>query len=126
MKRGHSEDDLAIQVASALRVLLPPHVVWFHCPNGGKRDAREGARFKAMGVLAGVPDLFFLWKDDHNEQQIAFIELKVGKNGPTDAQLAFADRARHCDAAFAICRSVDSVIDQLRQWGISIRGRIAA
>lgn len=30
----------------------------FHIPNGGKRDAREAARFKRMGVKAGVPDLF--------------------------------------------------------------------
>ena len=29
----------------------------FHIPNGGKRDAREAARFKRLGVKAGVPDL---------------------------------------------------------------------
>lgn len=30
----------------------------FHIPNGGKRRKSEAARFKAMGVKAGVPDLF--------------------------------------------------------------------
>lgn len=30
----------------------------FHVPNGGKRSKVEAARFKAMGVQAGVPDLF--------------------------------------------------------------------
>ncbi len=30
----------------------------FHIPNGGKRGKSEAARFKAMGVKAGVPDLF--------------------------------------------------------------------
>lgn len=29
-----------------------------HIPNGGKRSKSEAARFKAMGVKAGVPDLF--------------------------------------------------------------------
>lgn len=29
-----------------------------HVPNGGKRNAREAARFKKMGVRAGFPDLF--------------------------------------------------------------------
>lgn len=29
-----------------------------HIPNGGKRSKSEAAGFKAMGVLAGVPDLF--------------------------------------------------------------------
>lgn len=32
----------------------------FAVPNGGKRDAREGANLKAQGVLAGVPDLGIL------------------------------------------------------------------
>lgn len=30
----------------------------FHIPNGGKRDAREAAHFKAQGVKAGVSDIF--------------------------------------------------------------------
>lgn len=29
-----------------------------HIPNGGKRTITEAKRFKAMGVKAGVPDLF--------------------------------------------------------------------
>ena len=38
---------------------LPPDVralIWAN-PNGGKRDARTGARLKAEGVKAGVPDI---------------------------------------------------------------------
>lgn len=30
-----------------------------HTPNGGKRNAREAARLKRMGVRAGWPDYFF-------------------------------------------------------------------
>lgn len=30
----------------------------FHIPNGGQRSAREANKFKAMGVIAGIPDLF--------------------------------------------------------------------
>ncbi|WP_411973360.1 VRR-NUC domain-containing protein [Sphingobacterium sp. Lzh-3] len=33
----------------------------FHVPNGGNRSAREGMQFKASGVIAGVPDLLFIW-----------------------------------------------------------------
>ena len=36
----------------------PELELMFHIPNGGKREAREAARFKAMGVKAGVPDIF--------------------------------------------------------------------
>lgn len=36
-----------------------PEVEWLiHIPNGGKRSAREAGRLKAMGVKAGVSDLF--------------------------------------------------------------------
>lgn len=34
----------------------------FHVPNGGNRSAREGMQFKASGVIAGVPDLLFIWQ----------------------------------------------------------------
>lgn len=30
-----------------------------HVPNGGKRDPKEAARLKTLGVRAGVSDLFF-------------------------------------------------------------------
>ena len=30
----------------------------FHIPNGGSRGKAEAGRFRAMGVKAGVPDLF--------------------------------------------------------------------
>lgn len=36
-----------------------PELRWIHhIPNGGKRSKAEAAGFQAMGVLAGVPDLF--------------------------------------------------------------------
>ena len=33
----------------------------FHVPNGMFSNAREGAKFKAQGVISGVPDLIFVW-----------------------------------------------------------------
>lgn len=62
MSRSHDEDDMQIALfdwvyrnenrpgCTALKLA-------FHCPNGGKRGAREGARFKRMGVRAGVWDV---------------------------------------------------------------------
>lgn len=35
----------------------PELAMLYHIPNGGKRGKIEAARFKAMGVKAGVPDL---------------------------------------------------------------------
>lgn len=36
-----------------------PAPVMYAIPNGGRRDAITGARLKAEGVLAGVPDIFW-------------------------------------------------------------------
>jgi hypothetical protein len=35
----------------------------FAVPNGGQRDIREAQKFKATGLLAGIPDMMFLWKE---------------------------------------------------------------
>lgn len=34
----------------------------FHVPNGGSRNAIEGMQLKASGVVAGIPDIIFLWE----------------------------------------------------------------
>ena len=53
----------------------------FAIPNGGGRSAGEGAKFKAEGVSAGVPDLYvpewFLW-----------IEMKRKKDGRVSTEQA--------------------------------------
>ena len=61
-----------------------------HSPNGGKRDAREGAKFKRMGTLAGFPDFQILIarKGYHG----LFVELKAKKGIVSDAQKAIAAR----------------------------------
>lgn len=63
---------------------------WFHSPNGGFRDAKEGAKFKAMGVLPGVPDCMVL-NSNKGFNGLA-IELKVGNNKPTEHQLSVANQ----------------------------------
>lgn len=55
-----SEDEEQIQVVkwAELQMGRWPDLQWlYHIPNGGKRRKTEAARFKAMGVKAGVPDL---------------------------------------------------------------------
>ena len=56
----------------------------FHIPNGGKRSATEAARFKAMGVKSGVPDLCL--PVPRGGFAGLYIEMKYGKNKPTDNQ----------------------------------------
>lgn len=55
-----SEFDIQRALCIYLDKYAAPGVVWWHTPNGGARDAREGARFKQIGVKPGIPDLLFL------------------------------------------------------------------
>lgn len=34
----------------------------FHVPNGGLRSKVEAMQLKASGVIAGIPDILFIWK----------------------------------------------------------------
>lgn len=71
----YSEDSLQMYAAKRLHDTCV-NTVWFHCPNGGKRDKVTAARLKQMGVRPGVADIIIL----HRGCPIA-IELKIPKTG---------------------------------------------
>lgn len=52
-----------------------PHLrgLLYHVPNGGSRNPIEAAKFKAMGVVAGIPDIEF-----HYRAKTYFFEFKNG------------------------------------------------
>lgn len=54
-----------------------------HSPNGGKRNVREAARLKAMGVMAGDPDYHLpVARGKHHS---LYIEMKRPKRGKSPA-----------------------------------------
>lgn len=89
-----------------------PEIVFWHCPNGGKRTAVEAMRFQQMGVLAGVPDLHFLMPGG----RIAFIELKAGKGKLSASQASFFAQADKWNAPWAVCRTLEEVVTTLIEW----------
>lgn len=106
------EQKLHIGVASFLKVALPPGVIWFHVPNGGKRSKPEAALLKAMGARAGVPDLAFVLPNG----QAAFIELKADGGRLSEAQLDFRDDAMALRCGYEVCTSIEEVERTLRRW----------
>lgn len=110
--RNYPEDALQKSVIEYIR-LQYPHVLCFAVPNGGKRNPREAARLKSQGVLAGVSDLLIFWPGG-----MGAIELKAGKNTTTGPQDYFGDRWEWAGGKFAVCRSLDSVIEKLKVWGV--------
>ena len=62
----------------------PELELMYHIPNEGVRTAANGARLKAEGMRAGVPDICLpVARGGYNA---LYIELKAGKNKPTEAQ----------------------------------------
>ena len=70
-----------------------PKVLIFAIPNGGKRSISAGKKFKAEGVVAGVPDLFIpewnLWVEMKRESG--------GRLSPDQKEMiAYLERIGHC------------------------------
>lgn len=108
----HLEDNLQMAVADYLRIACP-NVLWWHTPNGGKRNAREAGRLKRMGVLPGVADIVLHWGNKK-----AAMELKVGQRTQTANQTTFMHQWIHHGGQYAVCRSLDEVQAALKIWGV--------
>ena len=80
----------------------------FHVPNGGYRNAREGAKFKREGVLSGIPDIVLALpsKAYHG----LFLELKSRVGKLSKEQKSFLDRVRDVGYCAEVARSVDEAI----------------
>ena len=101
-----SEEELHRAVADFLRHALRPHeCLWFHVPNGGWRSDAEGGVLKALGVMAGIPDLLFV----RPGAKLAAIELKSAAGKTTCTQKAVALALGRLGVPVRVCRSIDDV-----------------
>lgn len=63
---------------------------FYHIPNGGQRDIAEAAKFKRMGVKAGVPDICLCIA--RGAYHGLYIELKRVSGGSlSEAQIAWSE-----------------------------------
>lgn len=77
--------------------------VFFAVPNGGKRNALEGAIMKGEGVLSGVSDLVLLVAN--RRYNGLCIEMKTPKGTQSDTQKIFMRNVEEQGYKYAICRS---------------------
>jgi hypothetical protein len=117
-RRASPEAQIQRAVCDHLHLRAKPDVLWLHCPNGGRRDARTGAMLKRMGVLAGASDIL-AW---HQGNAFA-LELKSPGGRPSDAQLEFLARFNDAGGHSACAESVDRALACLEAWGL-LRGRV--
>lgn len=114
-KMRHEEDSLQIACVQWFD-LQYRWLSWalFHVPNGGSRNRIEAAKFKAMGVRAGVPDLILL----HRSGAYAYLalELKAGKNTQTANQKLYQSKMEADGGKYAVIRSLDAFIETVNEY----------
>ncbi len=113
--RAAPEDVLQVAIWKALRLLLPPEVVCWSTESR-KAGVREGARRKARGVIAGVPDMTFHWPGG-----MTYVELKVPGRVPSDEQLRLHRRLREIGVLVAVATSLTELLVALRAAGCPLR-----
>lgn len=111
----HIEESIQMQCVQWMQWQYPDiAMLLHHSPNGGKRSAREGARFKAMGTRAGFPDLALYIANSH--YHALFIELKTDKGRQTDAQKQWQTLLTTQGYKYAVCRSFDQFVNILTNY----------
>jgi hypothetical protein len=103
-------------IVSYIRTVAPDLVV-FHVPNGGWRTGAEAARFRWLGVLAGIPDLCIVGRDG----AVRFIEIKAQGGRLSEAQRVMRDRLVAMGVPYVVARSIDDVRRVFAIWGIETR-----
>lgn len=85
-----------------------PRVLIFAVPNGEQRSKITGARLKAEGVTAGVPDLFIPeWR--------LWIEMKRAKGGTVSpAQKAMIAELERVGYAVIVGKGFDDAMEQVK------------
>lgn len=85
----------------------------FHVPNGGNRNAVTGAQLKALGTMAGAPDLLLFGPGG----RVHCIEVKAARGRVQPSQREFEERCEACGVPYAIARDVTDAVDACRKWG---------
>lgn len=121
-KRDETTEQIRVIQWAKHRESEYPALKWLmHIPNGGRRDGREAAVLKQMGVKSGVSDLFLPhpasvlikesgeWGNYHG----LFIEMKYGKNILSAGQKEFLYDMALCGYYAAVCYSYNQAVKVL-------------
>lgn len=105
----YAEDNLQVQCVQWFRMQHRGRLL-FHIPNGrGRFNIRQAARLKRLGVLSGVPDLYI--PEPVNGFHGLFVELKAGRNKPTEAQGAMIEALRGRGYAVEVCYALSEFVE---------------
>jgi hypothetical protein len=83
-------------------------------PNGGSRHRLEAANLKRQGLKAGVPDICLAYPS--GVYHGLYIELKVGKNKPSDKQKEWLASLRAAGYMTAVCYGFQEAKDMIEKY----------
>lgn len=111
LPRQRPEFVLQCDLIKHLQYRAVPGLLYWHTPNGGWRTVAEARDLRRAGVLAGIPDLFFLLHG-----QLYGLELKVPGRSSSDAQLYVQELLADQGAIIGVAVGLDDAIAQLERW----------
>lgn len=82
----------------------------FHPPNGGARNAREGAKFKTMGVYPGVSDFILL-----HAGRAYCIELKNSIGVQSKVQKEWEEAVKNQGFYYVVVRSLEEFKSEIER-----------
>lgn len=86
--------------------------VFFHVPNGGKRNLREARELKLSGVLAGVSDLIVV----RPQGRTGWIEVKDKGKKPSKVQVEFAEKLAVLGHRVHLVDCIEQIMPIIEQW----------
>ena len=94
--------------------IYPELALLHHVPNGGQRNKVTAARLKAAGVKSGVPDICLPVPKD--EFHGLYIELKYGKNKPSENQKKWIEQLNKQGYKAKVCYGAEEAIAVIKEY----------
>jgi len=118
-----AESNTQIAIVKFLRAALPPSYRVISVPNGRfKADPVTISRLKREGLTPGVLDLLVL----RNDGWFCSLEVKASDGALSPEQVEWSDWLAAGGSSQAVVRSLDEAVAALREFGVALRGRVAA
>ena len=104
----------SIEQAKVIQYCKLRKIKIFAIPNGGKRAYKEAYFLKKSGVSSGVPDLFVAYPN--RKYHGLFIEMKYGKNKPTENQKKWIDYLNSVGYLACVCYGANEAIKLINEY----------
>lgn len=115
MNQREEQEQIAIMHWARLQEQAHPELrMLHHIPNGGQRSKATAGRLKAAGVKSGVPDLCL--PVPRGGYHGLYIELKVGKNKPTQNQREWLEALKGYGFYTAVCYGFSEAVATLEKY----------